>query len=65
MELLALEMMAEHPESLLPYREGQCICVPADISAHRKVGLQDAEVSKSIQEKFQSFVLDILKFFIK
>ena len=31
MEPLALEVMAEHPENLLPYRDIQFICSPADI----------------------------------
>ena len=49
---LALEVTPEQPENLLPYREGQFICSPADVTAHRKVELQDVEVSESIQEKF-------------
>ena len=43
--------MAEHPENPLPYREGQFIYSPADISVHRKVDLQDAEV-RTLEEKF-------------
>ena len=53
MEPLASEVMAEHPKNPLTYREGQFICSPADISLHRKVDLQDAEVSENIQEQFQ------------
>ena len=48
MEPLALEVMAEYPENLLPYREGQSMCSPADISVHKKVDLQDAEESENI-----------------
>ena len=48
MEQLALEVMAEHPENPLPYREGQFICSPADISVDRKVDLQDVEASENI-----------------
>ena len=50
-EPLALEVTAKHPENPLPYRRGQFICSPADISVHREVDLQDVGVSKSIQEK--------------
>ena len=48
LELLALEVTAEQPENPLPYREGQFIFSPADVAVHRKVNLQDAEVSESI-----------------
>ena len=48
LELSTLEVTSEQPEHLLPYREGQFICSTADISVHRKVYLQDAQVSKDI-----------------
>ena len=48
MEPLALKMMDEHPENPLPYEESQFICSLANISVHRKVDLQDAEVSENI-----------------
>ena len=48
LEPLALEVTAEQPKNPLPYREGQFICSPAEISVHRKVDLQDAEISESI-----------------
>ena len=48
LEPLTFEVTAEHPKNPLPYKEGQFICVPADISVHRKVDLQDAEVSENI-----------------
>ena len=47
---LALEVTAEQPENPLPYREGQFIHSPADVFVHRKVDLQDAEVSENIQD---------------
>ena len=53
-ESLALEVTAEHPENLLPYSEGKSVCSPADISVHRRVDLQDVEVSENIQEEFQN-----------
>ena len=53
LEPLALEVTAEQPENPLPYREGQFICSKADITVHRKVDLQGAEVSESIREKLQ------------
>ena len=46
---LALGVTAEQPENPLPYRKGQFICSPADGTVHRKVDLQDVEVSESIQ----------------
>ena len=46
LEPLALKVIGEQPENPLPQREGQFICSPADISVHRKVHLQDAEVSE-------------------
>ena len=52
MEPLDLEVTAEHPDNPLPYREGQFICSPSDISVHRKVDLQDAGVGENIQEQF-------------
>ena len=52
LELLALKVMPEQPENPLPYREGLFL-FPADITVHRKVDLQGAKVSESIQEKFQ------------
>ena len=52
LEPLAVEVTSEQLENPLPYREGQFICSPADISMHRKVGLQDAEVSDDIGGKF-------------
>ena len=48
LELLPLEVTAEQPENPLPHREGQFICSPTDISAHRKGNLQDVEVSESM-----------------
>ena len=48
LELLALDMTAEQPEDPLPYREGQFICSPADITVHREVDLQDAKVNENI-----------------
>ena len=48
MEPLALGVMADLPENPLPYREGQFISSPADISVHRKVDLQDMEVCENI-----------------
>ena len=53
LEPLALEVTAEQPENPLPYREDQLICSPADISVHRKVHMEDAEVSENIWENFQ------------
>ena len=52
LEPLALEVASEGLENPLPYRKGQFICSPADISVYRKVDLQDAEVSEKIQERF-------------
>ena len=52
-EPIALEVTAQQLENPLPYWEGQCICSPADIFVHKKVDLQDAEVSENIQERFQ------------
>ena len=52
LEPLALEATSEQPESPSPYREGQFISSPADISVHRKVHLQDAGVSEDIQGRF-------------
>ena len=48
LEPLALEVASEYPKNPLPYKEGQFICSPADISVHRKVDLQDGEVSENI-----------------
>ena len=45
LESLVLEVTAEQPGNQLHYREGQFICSPADISVHRKVDLQDVDVS--------------------
>ena len=44
LEPLALEVTGEKPQNPLPYRRGQFISSPADISVHRKVDLQDMEV---------------------
>ena len=52
LEPLALEVTSEQPENPLPYREGQCICSPVHISVHRKVDLQDAEISENSWERF-------------
>ena len=48
MELLALEVTSEQPESPLSYRESHFICSLADILVHRKVDLQDAEIKEDI-----------------
>ena len=45
---LAVEVTSEQLETPLPYREGQFIFSPTDISVHRKVDLQDTEVSEDI-----------------
>ena len=55
---LALELTSEQPENPLPHREGQFICSPGDISMHRKVDLQDAEV-RTIEADFETFVLGL------
>ena len=47
-EQIVLEVIAEHPENPLPFREGQFICSPADISVLRKVDTQELEVSENI-----------------
>ena len=47
-EPLALEVTSQQLENPSPYRESKFICSPADISVHRKVGLQDAEESEDI-----------------
>ena len=52
LEPLPLQVTSEQPENPLPYREGQFICSPADVSVHRKVDLQDAEVRENVQERF-------------
>ena len=51
-EPLALEVTSEQLENPSSYREGQFICSPADISMHRKVELQDAEVSQDTLGRF-------------
>ena len=48
LEPLDVEVTSEQPKDPLCYREGHFVCSPADISVHRKVDLQDAEVSKDI-----------------
>ena len=63
MESLALEVTAEHHESPLPFREGQFICSPVDISVHRKVDLLDVEVSENIGEKFQNLCSSYVQVF--
>ena len=42
LEPLPLNVTSEQPENLLPYREGQFVCSPADMSVQRNVELQDA-----------------------
>ena len=52
LEPLAVEVTSEQLENSLPYREDQFISSPADILVHRKIDLQDAEVSEDIQGRF-------------
>ena len=48
LDSVALEVTSEQLENPPSYREGKFICFPADIMVHRKVDLQDAEVSEDI-----------------
>ena len=48
LEPLALEVTSEQPKNPLPFMEGQFTCSPCDILVHKKVDLQDAEVSEAI-----------------
>ena len=53
LEPLAIEVTSGQPDNPLPYREGQFICSPADISVHRKIDPQDVEVKEDVQGRFQ------------
>ena len=46
-------MTSEQSANPLPYREGQFICSPANISVHRKVDLQDVQEGENDQQRFQ------------
>ena len=63
LEPLTVEITSEQPRNPLPYTEGHFICSPADILVHRKVDLQDAQVGKDIQERFQNLCTRYSKVF--
>ena len=48
LEPLAVEVTSEQLENPFPYKKGQFVCSPADILVHRRLDMQDAEISEDI-----------------